>query len=49
MKELNYMHPNGASLVTISKNYKFLMTGGEEGMIKVLDSKMLYKGYSSYQ
>lgn len=49
VKELNYLHSGGTALLNVSKNYKFLMTGGEEGMLKVLDTKMLYKNYSSYQ
>lgn len=47
VKELNNLHPQGISALSISKNYKFLLTGGDEGIIKVLDSKMLYKGYVS--
>ena len=49
VKEINFLHSSNLSCLVASKNYKFLISGGDEGMIKVLDSKMIYKNYSSYQ
>jgi WD40 repeat protein len=32
-----------------TKNFKFFISGGAEGMIKIWDFKMLYKSHNSYQ
>jgi len=34
---------------TLTKNFKYFISGGEEGMIKIWDSKMLYKNFISFQ
>ena len=49
VKEFSNLHIEGINSLNIAKNLKYLITGGEEGIIKILCSKMLYKGYSSYQ
>lgn len=49
VKEYNYLHSGGINSFVLSKNLKFLITGGNEGIIKVTDSKTIYKNYNSYQ
>jgi len=48
-KEFSNIHIERINEFLFSKNYKYFFTGGEEGMIKVLDMKMLFKNYSSLQ
>lgn len=49
VKEFNNLHSGLINCLSISKNLKFIVTGGVEGIIKILCAKMLYKQYSSYQ
>ena len=49
IKEFPNIHINKITDFLVTKNYKFLISGGEEGMIKIWDSKMLFKPYTSFQ
>ena len=49
VKEFYNIHINKINDFLVTKNCKYLISGGEEGMIKVWDSKMLYKPHTSYQ
>jgi WD40 repeat protein len=49
VKEFPNVHIDKVNELLISKNYKYMLTSGEEGMIKIWDSKMLYRNYMSYQ
>lgn len=48
-KEFSNLHIDSINTLNISKNLKYLITGGKEGIIKVLCAKMLYKNYTSFQ
>ena len=49
VKEFSNLHSGQINTLNTSKNLKYLITGGDEGIIKILCSKMLYKNFSSYQ
>ena len=49
IKEIKDIHINGITHFNISKNYKFFISGGLEGMIKIWDFKMAYKRLISNQ
>ena len=49
IKEFTNIHMDQITQFLTTKNYKYLITGGQEGMIKIWDSKMLFKNYVSYQ
>ena len=49
IKELMNLHINNVNQFITSHNYKFLLTSGEEGMIKIWDMKMVFKQIQSYQ
>lgn len=49
IKELTNIHMDKITQFLCTKNYKYLISGGQEGMIKIWDTKMLYKNYVSYQ
>ena len=49
IKELLNLHINNVNQFITTNNYKFLLTSGEEGMIKIWDMKMVFKQIQSYQ
>ena len=49
MKELMNLHINNINQFITSHNYKYLISSGEEGMIKIWDMKMVFKPMQSYQ
>ena len=49
IKELMNLHINNVNQFITSHNYKYLISSGEEGMIKVWDMKMVFKTMHSYQ
>jgi WD40 repeat protein len=49
IKEFPSIHIDRISEFLVTKNYKFLISGGEEGMVKIWDTKMLFKPYTSFQ
>ena len=49
IKELMNLHINNVNQFITSHNYKFLISSGEEGMIKIWDMKMVFKTMHSYQ
>ena len=49
LKELMNIHINSINTLMSSRNYKFLISSGEEGMIKIWDMKMVFKNIQSYQ
>lgn len=49
VKEFSSIHIDKINEFLVTKNYKFLVSGGEEGMVKIWDTKMLFKPYTSYQ
>ena len=49
IKELMNIHIHQINQFIVSKNYKFLISSGEEGMIKIWDMKMVFKPFQSYQ
>jgi WD40 repeat protein len=49
LKDMPGIHIDRINQFLITKNFKYLLSGGEEGMIKVWDAKMIYRNYQSYQ
>ena len=49
IKEIKDVHIKGINKFICSKNYNFFMTSGDEGLIKVWDSNMIFNFYKSYQ
>ena len=49
IKELMNLHINNVNQFITSHNYKYLLSSGEEGMIKIWDMKMVFKTMQSYQ
>ena len=49
IKELMNLHINNVNQFITSHNYKYLISSGEEGMIKIWDMKMVFKTMNSYQ
>ena len=49
IKELMNLHINNINQFITSHNYKYLISSGEEGMIKIWDMKMVFKPMQSYQ
>ena len=49
IKELMNLHINNVNQFITSHNYKYLISSGEEGMIKIWDMKMVFKTMQSYQ
>ena len=49
LKELMNLHINNINQFITSHNYKYLISTGEEGMIKIWDMKMVFKPMQSYQ
>jgi len=49
LKEFNNIHMDKITQFLSTKNYKYLISGGAEGMIKIWDTKMLFRNYTSYQ
>ncbi|MCQ2816953.1 MAG: WD40 repeat domain-containing protein [archaeon] len=49
VNEMMNIHIHQVNQFLSSKNYKFLISGGEEGMIKIWDMKMIFKQLQSYQ
>ncbi len=49
IKEFNNVHIEKVNQFLSTNNYKFLISGGEEGMIKIWDFRMIYKNYTSVQ
>ena len=49
IKELMNLHINNINQFISSHNYKYLISSGEEGMIKIWDMKMVFKPMQSYQ
>jgi WD40 repeat protein len=49
LKEFPNIHLNSINDFLVTKNYKFLISAGEEGVIKIWDSKMMFKNHISYQ
>ena len=49
IKELMNLHINNVNQFITSHNYKYLISSGEEGMIKIWDMKMVFKTMKSYQ
>jgi len=49
IKEFTNIHINQINQFFISKNYKYLISAGDEGMIKIWDTKMIFKPIQSYQ
>ena len=49
IKELMNLHINNVNHFISSHNYKYLLSSGEEGMIKIWDMKMVFKTIQSYQ
>ena len=49
IKELMNLHINNINQFITSHNYKYLISSGEEGMIKIWDMKMIFKPMQSYQ
>ena len=49
IKELMNLHINNINQFITSHNYKYLISSGEEGMIKIWDMKMVFKTMQSYQ
>ena len=49
IKELMNLHINNVNHFITSHNYKYLISSGEEGMIKIWDMKMIFQTMQSYQ
>jgi WD40 repeat protein len=49
IKELMNLHINNVNHFITSHNYRYLLSSGEEGMIKIWDMKMVFKTMQSYQ
>jgi len=49
LKEFTNIHMDQITQFLSTKNYKYLISGGAEGMIKIWDTKMLFRNYTSYQ
>ena len=49
LKEMLNIHISSINSFITSRNYKYLISGGEEGMIKIWDMKMVFKKMQSYQ
>jgi WD40 repeat protein len=49
IKEFQSVHIKKVNEFLCTKNYKYLISGGEEGIVKIWDAKMLYKSYTSFQ
>ena len=49
IKEIKNIHINSINNFIVSKNYKYFISGGYEGMIKIWDFKMSYKRQLSSQ
>jgi WD40 repeat protein len=49
IKELMNLHINNVNQLIISHNFKYLISSGDEGMIKIWDMKMIFKNMQSYQ
>lgn len=49
LSEMLNIHINEINQFITSKNYKYMISGGEEGMIKIWDMKMIFKKIQSYQ
>ena len=49
IKELMNLHINNVNQFITSHNYKYLISSGKEGMIKIWDLKMIFKTIQSYQ
>ena len=49
IKEMMNIHINSVTQFISTKNFKFLISSGEEGMIKIWDMKMIFKPMQSFQ
>ena len=49
IKEMMNIHINNVSQFFSTKNFKFLISAGAEGMIKIWDMKMVFKQLQSFQ
>ena len=49
LKEFTNIHMEKITQFLSTRNYKYLISGGAEGMIKIWDTKMLFRNYTSYQ
>jgi WD40 repeat protein len=49
LKEFTNIHMEQITQFLTTRNYKYLISGGAEGMIKIWDTKMLFRNYTSYQ
>ena len=49
IREIKDVHIKGINKIICSKNYNYFMTSGDEGLIKIWDTKMIFNIYKSFQ
>ena len=49
VREFSNIHLESVNSFSASRNFKYFFSGGEEGIVKVFDFKMLFKQYNCFQ